>query len=48
MKKIIKKKKNKQKGINLFTVDYSLQSTVKGIKIGKKKEKKKKTKGISR
>jgi len=45
----MKKEKNKQKDISIFIVDYSVQSTVKGIKTTKKqKEKKRKTKGISR
>jgi len=34
-KKLIKKT-NKQKGISLFTVDCTVQSTVKGIKTAKK------------
>jgi hypothetical protein len=38
----MKKEKNKQKDISIFTVDYSLQSIVKGIKIAKKQKEKKK------
>jgi hypothetical protein len=42
---LIKKEKNKQKHISFFTVDSSVQSTVKGIKTAKKqKEKKEKLK----
>jgi hypothetical protein len=46
-KKLTKKKKKQTKGIKLFTVDCTVQSTIKGIKTEKKQKIKKiKTKGI--
>ena len=40
MEKKLTKKKKKTKGINLFIVDCTVQSTVKGIKRKKKAKKK--------
>jgi len=47
MKKTKKKKQKQTKDISLFTMDCTLQYTVKGIKTTKKTKKKRKTKGIS-
>jgi hypothetical protein len=50
MKNLIKKEKHQKqtKGIGLFTVNCTVQSTVKGIKKGKKAKGKKKTNWVKR
>jgi hypothetical protein len=41
MKKLIKKKKKQTKGIDLFTVNCTVQPIIKGIKTAKKQKEKK-------